>query len=421
MNFPEYGRSQRRTRAPGFETGTVKKVGDKWIGYYHAYVLDPVTGGKKRVGRHKLLGLCAQMTKTEAKKALAEFLRERGQAPVETGPATFRTVAEKYIALRQENWSESEQGTARSLFKHILYPALGERPVAQITAEELKLFVDSLPRRRGFKKSAPGISKSYAKKTITHLRAVFGLALDLEPPLVKRNPAASTNVTLRLRIPVKATAADKSILPPRDFLRLLEELEERERLIVWIAMLGGPRPNEIFALRAGHVGMDRVYLEGALDFKRRLKTTKTKKTREVLLPPMVREDLARWIERRHLHPGDLLFQTQRGTPLVRGDVLQRKIRTAARRAGILTQDVDFQMMRRSFATTFAILTGDVKAVQGQLGHSRPDMALNEYIQVNQPHLAAQLARAERVLRGVDSWPEEAWAKVEAKTAREAIQ
>lgn len=434
MNLAEYG-SQHRTRQPGLETGTVKKVRDKWIGYYHTYKLQP-DGTKKRIGRKKLLGLVAQMTKTDAKRALADFLRSLGHQPKAQGPVTFGHVAEKYLTLRKENWSESYERTMRSMFKHLLLPVLRERPISEITAEELKRLIDTLPARQwrsrpklasdGEGKRTPlpgklhhGISTSYVGQCIAHLRAIFDLAQ--EQDLIGKNPARSKSTTLKLQIPKRARTPDKSILPPHDFLRLLEVLERRERIIMWIAMLGGNRPNEIFALKVEHVGVDRLYVEGALDEKRRLKETKTGKVREVLLPPMVRADLGDWIRSNRLHAGDWLFSTRRGTPLNRQKVLQRKIRKAALRAQIRTLDVDFQMMRRSFATVLVILGGDVKSVQGQMGHSQPRMTL-DYAQSTDVHLAAQLARAERILRGMDAWPEEAYAKMTAKGAqRETVQ
>lgn len=436
MNLPEHC-SQNRHRQPGLETGTVvkDKTGKKWIGLYHAYVTDPASGGKKRVGRRKLLGLCAQRTKTDAKKALAEFLRGLGQEPKTAGPATFGQIAEKYFALRKENWSETYERTMRSLFKHLLAP-LYERPLPEITAEELKRFVDALPAREwrsrpkfarddtGKRVALPGklhhgISTSYAGQLIAHLRGIFDLAE--EQDLIGKNPSRSKSTTLRLRIPKKARKPDKSILPPSDFVRLLEVLERRERIVMWIAMLGGNRPNEIFALKVEHVGADRLYVEGALDEKRRLKETKSEKPREVLLPPMVRADLEDWIRSRRLHVGDWLFSTKRGTPLSRQKVLQKKIRKAANKANIRRLDVDFQMMRRSFATVLLVLGGDLKSVQGQMGHAQPRMTL-DYAQATDVHLAAHLARAERILRGIDAWPEEAYAKMTAKgTARETVQ
>ena len=105
----------------------------------------------------------------------------------------------------------------------------------------------------------------------------------------------------------------------------------------------------------------------------------------------------------------------------RANFLKRNLRGAARRAGIKTQAVDFQMLRRSFATAFMQIGGDVKSVQGQLGHARPDTTLLHYAQVVDPHRAQVLAQLELMFRGELEWPEEAVAGMRSKQGAALLQ
>jgi len=74
-------------------------------------------------------------------------------------------------------------------------------------------------------------------------------------------------------------------------------------------------------------------------------------------------------------------------------------------------EVDFQMLRRSFATVAQFVGLDVKAIQSQLGHSRPDMTATVYMQPIDALTASQLKRLEDMLRGREPIPVDVAAKI----------
>src|SRR5262249_12938438 len=143
---------------------------------------------------------------------------------------------------------------------------------------------------------------------------------------------------------------DKSIFPPQELPLLLAQLSSRDRIIVWISMLGATRPNELFPIRGKDVGPNWVNVEKALTRKRKEKKTKTGRSRYIYLPAFVAADLQDWMSSQKVGPNDLVFPNQAGRPIARDNFLKRRLRPAAKRAGILTQNVDFRMLRRSFAT-----------------------------------------------------------------------
>lgn len=57
------------------------------------------------------------------------------------------------------------------------------------------------------------------------------------------------------------------------------------------------------------------------------------------------------------------------------------------------------MLRRSFATVAQVVGFDVKGIQAQLGHSRPDMSATEYMQPIDARRVAQMKQLEDMLRG----------------------
>ena len=67
-------------------------------------------------------------------------------------------------------------------------------------------------------------------------------------------------------------------------------------------------------------------------------------------------------------------------------------------------DVDFQMLRRSFATVAQYVGLNVKAIQSPRGDVRPDMTATGFIQSIDELTAGQLKRLEDILRGREPIP-----------------
>ena len=94
------------------ERGWVKTVGKiqrMWEGYFNVY-LRMADGTKKRLGRSRILGPCAELTKNEAMDELRKIiLTERGAVSVVLEPiasvpfatnATFADIWQRYRTLK---------------------------------------------------------------------------------------------------------------------------------------------------------------------------------------------------------------------------------------------------------------------------------------------------------------------------------
>ena len=418
-NLAEYS-AQHRTRER-HENGWVELVGKrekKWKGFYHDYVLR-ADGSARRQQRKRIIGTKAEIpTKAEAEDLHRVWLRRRAAQPVaDTSKAKVSHLCDDYLALRNGDWEEATRKTNQSLFERIIKPAIGHRPIESITAEDLKKLVNDLPNRsyemsgriehgedgKLLKlpgKMKKGISHSYAKKVITNLRAIFDFAQERD--LIAKNPARSINV--RLKMPKQARKPDKTVFPPQYLPALLAQLNARDTLIVWLSILGAARPNELFAVRGSDVGPGWVHIDRALDRRRQIKETKTGTARFIHLPPQLAAEVQEWLVREGIGQCDLVFQNRDGNPVNRANFLNRRLRPAASRAKIPVRDVDFQMLRRSFATVAQFVGLDVKAIQSQLGHARPDMTASEYMQPIDAMTAGQLKRLEDMMRGREPIP-----------------
>lgn len=402
-----------RERRRGHQNGSVRQIGSKvkkWEGQFNDYVPDGA-GGLKRVPRKKLIGLCSEMTKGEAREKLREYIRtfhNQPLAPSDSKPATLRVVAEEFFRLKLGDWPEetNTRKTMRSMFDCIILPALGDRVMKEITATDLKLFSNSLAERQTKTPTGrikTGISKSYARWICGTVKKLFDLAN--EQGLIEKNPAHST--VLPFKTPKLAKKTNKSVFPLEEWDALLSQLNRRGRLLAWISMVGGTRPSEMFSVPGAAVrflameGQQCAWMsiERSMTRRRKFKSTKTGKTRTIFLPPIVADELYAWMRDHSTGPEDLVFPNKYGTPLNRQNLLNRLLRPAAKRAGIKTLDVDWRMLRRSFATWANANEVDLKAIQDQLGHAKPDLTLGEYVQSVDTVRAQQITRLELILRG----------------------
>jgi integrase len=408
LNLAEYNNAHRTRERR--ENGSVKLVGareKKWEGSYHVYL------DGKRSMRRRIIGTKAEIpTKTAAQELHRTWLRRQAsQSVATTSGASVAALCDDYLTLKKGDWEVFTHRTMCSIFNSIIKPAIGARPIDKVTPDELKHFISALPDRKyttpgGWKrvdrklvkvpgKVKTGISAQYVQKIVTHLRAVFDLAAERD--LIAKNPTRS--IMVRLRTPKQARKTTKEVFAPQYLKPLLEQLKARDALIVWISILGATRPNELFAIRGADVGPTWIRIQRALDRWRNVKETKTGKGRVIHLPPLVAEELRDWMRHAKVGPTDLVFQNKDGGAVDRKNFLNRKLRPAAVRAGIPVTNVDFRMLRRSFATLALMIGFDVKSIQSQLGHARPDMTLTEYSQAVDAHTAEHMVKLEEILRG----------------------
>lgn len=401
----------REHREDGFVDTTGKRE-KKWRGWYHVYVPQP-DGTQKRVKRERVIAPCAGMTKKEARDEHRNWLRRLNAQPIaDKATSKLSDLCDDLVRLREGDWEEHTRATNVSILK-LIQAGIGHKAIEAITAEDLKLFINALPKRTRKTptgKVKTGSSVSQLKQVITQLRSLFDLAAERE--LIRKNPARST--TIKLTVPKQGRKPDKSIFPPQELPLLLAQLNERDQTIVIVSMLGATRPNELFALFGRDIGPNWINVEKALSRKREQKETKTKRSRYIYLPAFIAAKIHAWIRTQKIGPNDLVFPNQAGRPIARDNFLKRRLRPAAKRAGISTLHVDFRMLRRSFATIAQIVGLDVKAIQAQLGHTRPDMSATEYMQPVDALRAEQMERMEGMIMGTIPMPVDVAAKLGSK-------
>jgi|SRR5215469_7355471 len=158
--------------------------------------------------------------------------------------------------------------------------------------------------------------------------------------LIQGNPAGS------LVTPKEAKTYEKRNMTKEEIHFALSVLDLRERIIFLFAVLVGMRPGEIFALRWSRVApdmvniMERVYRGLPSDPK------SERGKRLAAVPPDLASDIEQWRDVAiDLSPESLVFPSEHGTFLSRGNFLRWNIQSKLKKIGLGW--VNFQMLRRT--------------------------------------------------------------------------
>jgi integrase len=205
---------------------------------------------------------------------------------------------------------------------------------------------------------------------------------------LQANPARGAQV------PTLVATRERLTLNPEQVRALLKVLNEPYRTMVLMAALSGLRRGEIFGLKWKCID----WIEGSIlvsesSYEGHVAAPKTKASRRlVFIDKAVLESL-RNIRPVMYQPDDLVFCTDRGTPLNPNNVLNRVLHPACKSAGL--PRVSWHNFRYTYST-WANPTGEsIKALQAQLGHTDSRLTLSVY---TQPMPEAQKKMAGKIAR-----------------------
>jgi integrase len=362
-----------------YQKPSPRKEGQKWVLYYWG---DEFTqGGRTRKKKRYVLGP-ASMGEREAAKIRDEFLRPMNQGLVAVGSATkFGDYVESvYKPAVLPTMAKSTQDRSMSVYQKYLESAFGNMPLRDITKLTVQRYVSGMA---GWK-----LSQESKDKVRDVLSSILGSAVGYD--LLVKNPA----VGVRLPTP-KRGKASKPYITQADFNALLESVVEPYATMIFVAVYTGLRISELVALRWKNVGQNSITIEerycrgdwgapksdssnttvpvnqAVIKRIHRLKaiTVQVKAGRAVRRYPAVKAD----------GPDDLVFQSvMKGAPMRDNNILVRHIKPAARAMGLPW--VNWQVLRRSFATWLKIKGADIKDAQALMRHSRASTTLDIYQQ-----------------------------------------
>ncbi|HVH86214.1 MAG TPA: tyrosine-type recombinase/integrase, partial [Terriglobales bacterium] len=335
-----------------------------WYGHYYVYVID-AEGVRTRVHRGVDLGEKSKVRKWEAEEKLRTICRgTKTGKPTSLTP--FKTFTEDVFYSAKSGWSEITRARYKDMFEKQIFPAIGDKALGEITKDDCQKLFNQLAK--------DDFSFSVIDHCRTYIKAVFEEAIDQD--LVAKNPVRKTEMP-------ETRPTDKTVLPMELAGKLLEKLGLRDRLILGIATFCAMRPSEIFGLLWSSWQVDSFMISStAVRGKLRMHKAKTKGSlASVAVPNWMLEELAAWKKEcgdKAKQADALMFPSETGGPLWPENWIRRNVNPHL--DGLSIDHINFQILRRSFATHAQKFSPHAKDVQTHLRHADITTTLDVYTQ-----------------------------------------
>jgi integrase len=337
----------------------------------------------RRIRKRKRIKLAlATMPEREVRKIAAEMLRPLNQGLISIGSGTkFEEFVESvYKPTVLPTLAKTTQDRYVSVLKNYLVPAFGESCLRDVTPLVVQRYLSKM--------AGSSLSHESRDKIRDVLSSALGSAVQFG--LLVKNPVAG----LRLPPPKKGRRS-KPYITPQQFQAFMALISEPYATMVFVAVYTGFRVSEVAALRWRNVHDDSITIDeryargdwGAPKSNASNATVAVNravierihrlKTLTVSVPAGNAKRKVRVVKSDG--PDDLVFQSLfKGAPMRDNNVLVRHIKPAAKTLGIGW--VNWQVLRRSFATWLKIAGADIKDAQALMRHSRASTTLDIYQQ-----------------------------------------
>ena len=356
------------------------KRGGKW--WYLIVWRDEIENGRRIRKRKRIKLALATMLEREVLKIAAEALRPLNQGLITVGSATSVCdfVEGTYSPVVLPLLAKTTQERHRGVIRNYLMPTFGQMCLRDVTPLAVQRFFSGMA-------NSPLRTESQAKVKDV-LSRIMGSAVQFG--FLIRNPVEGVRLP-----PRKCGRRPKPYVTPQQFETLIELIPEPYATMVFVAVFTGLRVSEIIGLRWRNVHSDSISVEerccrgewGPPKSEASRATVAVNRAvierinRLKAMTVVVRAGRARRKYRvvKCDGPDDLVFQSlSNGGPMRDNNVLVRFIKPAGRKLGIAW--VNWQVLRRSFATWLKMVGADVKDAQALMRHSRASTTLDVYQQ-----------------------------------------
>lgn len=372
--------AKRRFQDPDLEV-----VGKWWqIRIYQ----DEYANGRRIRKRKRVRLAPATMPVREVQKIKAEYLRPMNQGLILAGGATsFEDyVRSVYDPTEMPLMASSTQDRYRGIVNNYLIPSFGGMCLRDLTPLTLQKYMSGFQIRAGEEQGSAGqesAKKQSSRESIDKIRDVLSSVLGsaMKYGYIVSNPTAG----LQLPREKRGKRRQKPFIRPEQFAALVELISEPYATMVFVAVYTGLRVSELVGLKWSDihehsVTIDERYCRGdwgepKSDASNTTIPVNTKVIERIhrLRTLTVEVKAGRAIRRYQLvksdGPDDLVFQSVKsGQPMRDNNILVRHIKPAARKLEVPW--VNWQVLRRSYATWLRIVGTDPRDRQSLMRHSR---------------------------------------------------
>lgn len=385
------GVSRMAQRKRQYGSGCLLEKGKGWAIRWRELEIAP-DGTTRRVLRYETLG---QMSRRKASDILAQKMAAVSSKKEPTrSRVTFRTLANEWQTTVLPMYKHSTQKHRRFMLKKHLLPRFGDKPLSEITRQEIQMYVAHLTQ------------EGYAPKSIDHIHDVLSAVLRTAVKWghLQDNPARGVD------LPKLKTVRPKWALTPPQAAALLKALPPLARAMVGLAILSGLRRGELFALRWQDIDEHtRVLTVREAVYDGTFGTPKTEAgLRQIPLSDLAMELIGEWKQRTPKTEREaLVFSTRTGKSISPNNVLRRAIFPACEALGL--PHATWLTFRRTYSSWSHDKGVPGKVIAQLMGHANVDTTLNVYTQVLDGSLRAAVDKVGGELFTIVHQPEEAGA------------
>jgi integrase len=349
-----------------------KRVPDVWVFRWYENSLG------KRIYKKQIIGNVTKLRNRREAEKIAIALRSSINAEVGT-PKSVCDLAAHYRLheLTGERKAFSTIENHRLLFNRYIEPRWGSRRLGTVRTMEVEDWLHSLPLAPASKAKLKCLMAVLYNNAIRHEWLTF-------------NPIS------RVRTSQKRLQ-DREVLAPEEFQELVQQLSVRDRAMVLLIGSTGLRRSEMIALTWSDLNLRTMEVNVLRSCVRnRIGKTKTEAScRPVPLHPLVLNALLEWRQQSSYAADlDFLFPSVRfkGTkPLSPDSILEKSVRPALARIGVVGKRIGWHSFRHSLATNLRALGVDIKVAQELMRHASCRTTLDVYTRaVDQQKRAASL-------------------------------
>ncbi len=351
---------------------------------YYAVVYDGIDPG---TGRKRRRWVPAGPRRADAERVLADLIRRKYDGePVPTERLTVgQYLTERWLPVQKSRLRTSTYDSYRRNIELHVVPALGRRPLAKITAEDLDLFYATLLTEG--RKKLGGTSRGLAPKTVRNIHLMLSKAF----ADAGRKGLVARNVASLADAPSAQTSRNSEIKAwDAEQLGVFLDAVRSHRLhpAFHLAAHTGMRRGEVLGLRwrdldlgAGRLSVRQALIEIAYEVH--MSDVKTDTGRRTIdIDPGTIDVLKAWrIERSEenggIEPraGDLVFSKPDGSwihPQSFSQILDRKV------AKLKVPTISLHDLRHTHATLLLKAGVPVKVVSERLGHANVAFTMSVY-------------------------------------------
>jgi integrase len=345
------------------QDGCVVRRGSKWVIRWRVRTTD---------GTRKHRAETVEGTKADAKRVLADRVREANGGRIEPAEITFQQfIDNQWKFYTERNWKQGTQRTAGSFVNGHIVPFFGAFKLVDVSPSMIDEFLHKLSKPRNVGTAERPIWKTgLGDKTVANLYGLlvkmFNLAVDRD--LITANPTRKVE-------PPQVERKEKPMLTLQQVRALINATPARYRALITLLALTGLRIGKALALKWSDLDFDnhklmvkRAIYEGQEQSTKTKASERTKRIGPALLKALeTHKELSVYVT-----PDDYVFANDSGNAFNQNWLRVAVLYPSMQVAGIdrkAARAYGFHLLRHTAGSIVYAKTTDLKKTQKFLGHA----------------------------------------------------